>query len=353
MLFDDLKDKKLLKDIFTYNINLIIVFCSIFTLYIIGGIILYHMNRNFIDHATLALVLFLLVVIAAIWVQKFKSHNRFFYEGLFIAYYLVTIICIFLFSYGPYRALAFVYFGILTLLIFSMILYLPTIINVGLVGAITICGMMALTNLQAPKVLIASMFLVSFATLLGNFRIMKMFLKIRDYRNHIILQESIIQSMSDKDLLTGLHNNKYINKQLAFEIERTKRYHTPLCMMVIDIDNFKKINEEHGQVVGDETLSQISNMLLSISRSTDLVGRFAGAEFIVVLPNTSIDESVILAERIRITIFKNDFDFEHKVSVSIGISDYRSHSLEEFIQETKNNVAIAKSEGRNKVSIGG
>jgi len=159
----------------------------------------------------------------------------------------------------------------------------------------------------------------------------------------------IIEHTAIRDVLTNLYNNKYVHQQLDNEIIRSLRYDAPLSILIVDIDHFSKINEKYGQVIGDDILSRIGNILLTVSRTTDIVGRFSGKTFIVLLPNTTLNDSIILAERCRITIFKNDFGLEEQMSVSIGLKQFDGESQKELIEVCLQNVINAKSTGRNKI----
>ncbi len=136
-----------------------------------------------------------------------------------------------------------------------------------------------------------------------------------------------VEEMALKDTLTGLYNRRYFNQILDYELNRAKRYHQPLSLIFIDIDHFKEINDSFGHSMGDQFLKQISQKLSSLFRTTDLVARYAGDEFVAILPATAQDGAMILARRIQDVLSHYQVMARGRtlqVSVSIGVDTYES-----------------------------
>ncbi len=160
-----------------------------------------------------------------------------------------------------------------------------------------------------------------------------------------------------KDVLTGLYNRYAFKEILRQEIDRAQRYDRHLSLLMIDIDHFKSVNDLFGHVIGDQVLEEFSDILKSAFRKTDIITRFGGEEFAIILPETTIGHATMLAERIRKSI--EEYNYSHlvgkkKITVSIGISNYHTPGQKSdatLIHSADKALFAAKKEGRNKVCI--
>src|SRR5262249_11896709 len=109
--------------------------------------------------------------------------------------------------------------------------------------------------------------------------------------------QEFLNDLSITDGLTNLFNHRYLQEQLTHEIRRSDRYHTPLTCLMLDIDDFKKVNDRHGHLFGDEVLGTVARLIRESVRATDLVGRYGGEEFLVIMPETTRAAAIPLAER--------------------------------------------------------
>ena len=157
---------------------------------------------------------------------------------------------------------------------------------------------------------------------------------------------------ANTDYLTGINNRRAIIKFLETEIERCSRYKRPCSIMMLDLDYFKQVNDQHGHQVGDDILVLVANAISDACRLADHVGRYGGEEFLIVLPETSEPEALELAERIRQTIATLKLDIGLTLTVSIGVAslsletEVDSHA---FIKQADDAVYKAKELGRNQV----
>ena len=155
-----------------------------------------------------------------------------------------------------------------------------------------------------------------------------------------------------RDSLTGLPNRLAYEERLATEAARWRRYKTPLTMIIWDVDHFKKINDNFGHKAGDKTLLLIANLLTKNCRQTDFVARFGGEEFIMLLPDTSKESGLILAEKIRTIIAKSGFNAGGKaisVTISCGITQYLNEdSFDSLFERADQGLYSAKNKGRNQ-----
>jgi diguanylate cyclase (GGDEF)-like protein/PAS domain S-box-containing protein len=156
------------------------------------------------------------------------------------------------------------------------------------------------------------------------------------------------------DELTGLTNRRSFFMQGATEIKRTQRFNQPLSLLMLDVDSFKTINDRYGHEVGDQVLQRISNTLSANVREIDTVARMGGEEFSVLLPNTTPEDGVILAERLRSAVENTRYpilDPSMKVTLSIGVYGCVSdcEDIDTMLRNADSAMYQAKNEGRNRV----
>ena len=157
------------------------------------------------------------------------------------------------------------------------------------------------------------------------------------------------------DGLTGLYNSRYFYKQLDAEIARSNRYGSSFSVILFDIDNFKQLNDSFGHQAGDNVLHELAKILQSLSRETDIVVRYGGEEFIIILPNTSEEDTINLAERIRSTVEKHIFlpgrEGGANITISGGIASYprNAGSSESLLNAADVALYSAKGAGKNRV----
>jgi len=166
------------------------------------------------------------------------------------------------------------------------------------------------------------------------------------------------QRMSLTDPLTGLPNRRYLSDRLFEEVERSKRYDTPLSFMIIDVDHFKTYNDIYGHTNADLVLIKTAQLLRNSIRAIDMSARFAGDEFCVVLPETELDTASRVAERLRRAISETEFSAETgermgRVTLSIGLSSFSPtrQSPLAVIETADRALYQAKMRGRNCVAV--
>jgi len=320
-----------------------------YTLYIVLGIVFFDPEKNILIPATLTLILFLILVVSSLWIQRYHKDNTQYLKSINIFYFLIVYACILSIGFKATRY-EFVYLGLLSVMLFSSFLYIKPLVNSIIILLILGSGVWMLLQTDVEIIHIITLLIIALTSLYGSYTHYSHLTKHRSDESLIIEMNEMLNHLTNKDILTNLYNNTFINDQLHFELERAKRYQTPLCLLMLDIDNFIRINKAYGQVTGDDVLSTVGNILSKVCRSTDMIGRFSGEEFIVILPNTSIDEAIIIGERVRLTVEHNDFNIDEKITVSLGLSEYINHSVHELIEACQLNIQVSKSEGQNKIS---
>lgn len=159
--------------------------------------------------------------------------------------------------------------------------------------------------------------------------------------------------LSITDGLTGVYNHKYIVTRLEEECSRASRYKEELSIVLFDIDNFKKVNDTHGHQQGDEVLRQTSDTMDKILRVSDILGRYGGEEFLVILPNTNQEQAFTVANKIREQISKITFDIKDlKITMSGGIATHLGGSYSQLIMAADMGLLEAKATGKNKIIKG-
>ena len=168
--------------------------------------------------------------------------------------------------------------------------------------------------------------------------------------------DKLIDDLNQKairDSLTRCYNKKETGVFLETFLKNFLRYKIPFSILMLDIDFFKKINDTYGHLAGDFILKEISNIIKSLIRDTDICGRFGGEEFIIGLPNTKLIGALKLAERIRKTIENKVFEYNGKkikITLSIGVtSASKSDSVFSLIERADEALYEAKRKGRNRV----
>ena len=172
---------------------------------------------------------------------------------------------------------------------------------------------------------------------------------IRDITAIKELEAQIIQ-LSIKDKLTQVFNRPKLDEFLQSELERSERTKAPFSIILVDIDSLRNINESYGNPIGDELLVAIAEILKQNVRGTDLIGRWSGEEFLVILPDTDEAGAVTLAEKIRTIVEESEFKSVGKLTASFGVSAYRKDLLPAtLISRAQAARSRAKEKGRNRV----
>ncbi|NLD99590.1 MAG: sensor domain-containing diguanylate cyclase [Fibrobacter sp.] len=173
-------------------------------------------------------------------------------------------------------------------------------------------------------------------------------------RNDILLKDTSYRAQTD--FLTGLYNYRHIIEAANIEISRAKRYNHPLTAIMFDIDHFKAVNDAYGHTAGDQVLCTIAELCLQLFRNIDIVCRYGGEEFFVLLPETSIETAKEVAERLRISV-QNKVTVFHKqpitITISLGIASISSSctTIIRLIERADTALYCAKKNGRNRTVV--
>lgn len=179
-----------------------------------------------------------------------------------------------------------------------------------------------------------------------------------DITSRKIFQEALaraneqLEEKASTDVLTGIANRRHFDDALLREVSRASRHSEPLSVVMFDIDHFKSVNDTYGHHVGDLVLTRLAQLVLSLLRDEDLLARWGGEEFVILLPQTTIDAGIEMAERLRRTVENDGFPSVGKITCSFGVTDLGPEDDEEILMErTDRAMYKAKESGRNCVMV--
>ena len=180
------------------------------------------------------------------------------------------------------------------------------------------------------------------------------------YNNDALITGARIQVESERvamtDGLTGLHNRSWLSDSFKRQMHRCELDKLPCTVIMLDIDHFKEVNDQYGHIAGDRILCSVAQALLNTMRPTDLIARYGGEEFALCLPDTSIKDSRLISERLRISIANTTTTFEEgkllpAVTVSLGVAQMQpGQTLDSLISAADSALYRAKAQGRNCIS---
>ncbi len=183
----------------------------------------------------------------------------------------------------------------------------------------------------------------------------KVQLKIKTLQDELKRSNELLRELSNTDPLTRLYNRRYLTKILNSELNRSERYNENLTFVILDIDNFKKVNDTYGHQNGDAVLSAVAEIVLAGRRCYDIAARYGGEEFVLVLPGTSLQGGLTVAEHLRNDVQTISFEPPMEklaVTVSAGVATFPSPQVDDvdsLIRKADEALYRAKQNGRNRV----
>lgn len=182
-------------------------------------------------------------------------------------------------------------------------------------------------------------------------QINSLFIAVQDVTEFVLYEHRLIE-MTRTDSLTGLYNRRFLTQRLEEELERCQRHGNPLCLMLLDVDNFKQINDTYGHLCGDLVLRTLATTMREMFRKSDITGRFGGEEFVCVLPETTLDRAGLLAERCRSGIAAVNLVYQKtplSITISVGVTELGADdSADSLIRRADDAMYQAKQAGRDR-----
>jgi two-component system cell cycle response regulator len=182
-------------------------------------------------------------------------------------------------------------------------------------------------------------------------------LRLKRMHDNISEARSRLEQLATQDDLTGLYNYRYLHTRLNEEFKRSERYRDPLACVMIDIDYFKRVNDRHGHDVGDAVLRETSERLRKAVREIDVVTRYGGEEFLLVLPSTNFSGALAVADRVWRSVGSDTFNLPtgpERVSISLGVAVFPSRDIktkDQLIKAADKALYQAKDDGRDRICV--
>jgi len=177
-------------------------------------------------------------------------------------------------------------------------------------------------------------------------------LKVIERTSELEKIKNDFEELAMTDMMTNMHNRYSIMDILRKEIKRSHRYKTPLSIIMYDIDFFKKVNDTYGHDVGDDVLIELSALVKRNLRDFDILGRYGGEEFLILSPNTTLDDSKHFANRIREEVQNHKFKIVGHITISLGVVELKAdENIENVFRRVDSLLYQSKNNGRNTVSF--
>ncbi|HEX7048454.1 MAG TPA: tetratricopeptide repeat-containing diguanylate cyclase [Gammaproteobacteria bacterium] len=188
---------------------------------------------------------------------------------------------------------------------------------------------------------------------LRGFRVRRAYEELKRLHAELAEKNRLLEEASIRDPLTGIHNRRYLDQQLASEFERSRRYATPLSVAILDLDNFKVINDQLSHAIGDETLRIAAQLMAELIRQSDIVARYGGEEFVLVFPGIALTDAAQACEKIRLAVARRDWSTVHpqlRLTLSVGVAeDPDANHWERLLADADSRLYEAKRGGKNRV----
>ncbi len=179
---------------------------------------------------------------------------------------------------------------------------------------------------------------------------------IKVMRDDLIDKNAKLYELSIRDEMTGLYNHRHLIERGEYCVAEANRYKKPLSFVMVDIDHFKPINDNFGHPFGDIVLSGIAELLRGQLRSCDIISRYGGEEFAILMPSTNIVDATAVAEKLRTKVASHSFEHngdKHQLTISVGLAEYYhdEDSMMKIIARADKALYRSKENGRNRVSV--
>lgn len=187
-------------------------------------------------------------------------------------------------------------------------------------------------------------------------RLLGQFQEIVNLHLALMFQQHELKERNRRDSLTGACTRREFFETGSAELKRARRYGHPMCVLLLDFDNFKAINDAFGHAGGDAVLKILSRRIMDSLRTSDRYYRFGGEEFVIILPHSEIEDALLVAERIRVLVETRPVEYLSKpieVTLSIGISrlEGAGESLDDLVAKADRGLYTAKENGRNRIEV--
>ncbi|QUH26442.1 GGDEF domain-containing protein [Serpentinicella alkaliphila] len=346
-------DKELESEFFEYDMQryskvlgpVALVFGLIYMLFLISDY--FALTDQFSFNVILMIRIMFLVLSVVVSIQ-FKRINNYSNLALFITAYEMVAITGFLLIMHYYETLTILSFFsvmVMTLAIYIIPnkLFYSQLVSIFLSISFYLFNIKHVTGIENSE----------FIKIIAYNLIVLMYCNIGSYLTNYYKRKQFVdskelQKASITDYMTGIYNRAKFSEQLNYLVDDCNGSKSLLSLVIFDIDDFKKVNDTYGHLVGDSVIKKIAAIIKNSIRSTDIFARWGGDEFVMLLPNTSINQAMDMIERIRVRIQDNDFEKIKHITCSFGLVELRSNeTVESFLQRADNLLYNAKESGKN------
>jgi len=318
------------------------------TLFIIPDYFFIQNTSAFIQAAVGRAILFIIVLALFFGIKRTDNYRRF---AVWITLGETAVIILFFYVLNLYESPDYLIqsFGVIVILLVLCMVPNRWVYSMGMSIFIS-AGFLVMSNFQIKN--IESRVFWAGVVYIWIINILSAILSFRSsYIERVwYLNDKELTRLSITDPLSGAFNRLKINEEMKKWTWLSKRYNTDFSIAIIDFDDFKSINDNYGHLIGDRVIVEFVSLINNNIRKTDVFARWGGEEFILLLPNTNINQAVDLAERIRRSIENHDFCVPGKITCSIGVAQMSADDDEQTILKKVDSLLYtAKKAGKNKV----
>lgn len=326
----------------------ILVLAVLYTLFLIPDYYLVQNSANFRLIAAGRILFLILMLVLYFNTNRIGNYRTLAY---WITAYEVVSIVIFLFIFFHYKSPDFLIqaFGVMVIILAVFMVpnrWINMVSTSVFVGTVfVLMSLFYINDLETPK----------FSAGIVYILIVIILCSITSYRMNYLKRVQFAASMklirlSNTDSLTGACNRAKFDEQLKYWVDYSQRYNMPLSLVMFDFDDFKRINDTLGHLVGDSVIVECTSLIKSCVRDSDIFARWGGDEFAILLPNTDRDKAVDLSQRLRQMIEGYNFSDAGHITSSFGATQLHSdEGIESFLQKTDQMLYTAKKAGKNVV----
>lgn len=332
------------------NLDHLILYCSFIALFLTANMLLFPISKTMITLSTILLITYFICIVGGIYIQKRKKTKTHMIMFMCLTFFLSTIAWLIVTALHTEDIIQYYYYFIIIFMALSAFIVIFPVVHMIIAMSLCTIGLFSIQNMALADIYYSHLIIA-----LGVFSIVSNYFRYESAFQHFNLKRQLDQNkdflsdITDKDHLTNLYNNEFMFQRINEAISMYKRYHSPFAIMFVDIDDFRGINTAYGQVFGDDIITIVGNILLTTCRDTDFIGRYSGKRYLVLLQNTNLEESILVAERVRITCQNNHFNTKQPVTLSIGLRAYDGSDFKSFLSATELLLREAKSTGKNNV----
>jgi len=336
------------------NLNLLYYICLL--LMVSETILLVTPERDFDYHGVLLFFLIINIITVTIQTIVKKDYSRYSYRWLALLQFTIIANILLLttnLNFASFNRTDYIHPFIIGLTFLSTALQLSPVsltVIVFISGSVNLIGMYYYQTDLAVfyTMLINIIVFVITAWVLG---ILVSRTRVAAWLDHrkVIDQNAILADLTKRDSMTRFFNHESIIMHLKQQIQVSSLTGNPLCVLILDVDDFKKINDEFGHLKGDEVLLMIAKSINCSVRESDIIGRYGGEEFFLIFPNTTLEDAVMVSERVRRSVEEAGIQNNIRVTISGGLALYDGDGADEIIRKSDKRLYTAKRNGKNQI----